>query len=93
MFLTDGDVDGELKVGKHCLYRYSGHARPNRSKKATVTIDIDIDGEPNLSEISSDEWTSSDSSEAELSSRKKRTFLFHGHFIIGNIVKRSLFRK
>ena len=31
--------------------------RPNRSKKATVTIDSDVDDEPNLSEISSDEWS------------------------------------
>ena len=60
MFLNEYP-DGELRVGKRRLSGYASHVRPNRSKKATVTIDIDIDDEPNLSEISSDEWSSSDS--------------------------------
>ena len=52
--------DGELRVGKRRLSGYTSHVRPNRSKKAIVTINIDIDDEPNLSEISSNEWSSSD---------------------------------
>ena len=58
--------DGELRVSKCHLSRYSGHACPNRLKRATVTIDIDIDNEANLLEILSNKWTSSDSSEAGL---------------------------
>ena len=57
--------DGELRVGKCCLSGYASHVHPNGLKKATLTIDIDINDKPNLSEISSDEWLSSDS-EAEI---------------------------
>ena len=64
MFLKEYP-DGELRVGKCRLSGYASHAHPNRSKKATVTIDIDIDDKPNLSEISSNEWSSNDS-EAEI---------------------------
>ena len=53
--------DGELRVSKRCLSGYASHVHPNRSKKATVTIDVDIDDKPNISEISSDEWSTSDS--------------------------------
>ena len=64
MFLNEYP-DDELRIGKHLLSGYASHVHPNRSKKATVTINIDTDDKPNLSEISSDEWLSNDS-EAEI---------------------------
>ena len=64
MFLNEYP-DGELRVGKRRLSGYASHVRPNRSKKATATTNIDIDDQPNLLEISSDKWSSSDS-EAEI---------------------------